>query len=65
MPYTPDAWESDRVAFEQSIAPIRELLSEHITEWAGERCDEHEPDCFACRIWAAFDVVTENPFIGD
>jgi hypothetical protein len=31
------------------------LIEEAITEYAGERCPDFDPECIVCKTWAEYD----------
>ena len=39
-------------------------IEEALTGYWGERCPDHEPECFACQAWAEYDkLVMKGPHI--
>lgn len=48
-----------KMACELALLSIGELppLIEQIF---GKRCREYEPECYCCRVWRAYDVLSEE-----
>jgi hypothetical protein len=57
--------DPDGRRFADDATGVYEQAVPFLVEWFGPRCRDFEPDCEACRRWAALDVLLDNPWKND
>ena len=63
-PFNPQlrALEDTADSFDFSVEGFAPEVSQFLTHYFGEKCEDYEADCECCRRWRLFEELIANPF---